>query len=120
MQLKQRRDERRSKERMAALANVLAMRFKGFDPQWILDALYPFIKWFFSPLAVAGCVMMALAALSLILVHFDTFQNRLPAFQEFFGPQNWLLLGVTLAVDYLFSDLLLVPLPLGVLQPLLY
>ena len=29
-------------------------------------------------------------------------------------------LGVTLAVDYLFSDLLLVPLPLGVLQPLLY
>ena len=29
-------------------------------------------------------------------------------------------LAVTLAVDYLFSDLLLVPLPLGVLQPLLY
>ena len=29
-------------------------------------------------------------------------------------------LGVTLAVDYLFSDLLLVPLPLGMLQPLLY
>jgi putative tricarboxylic transport membrane protein len=28
--------------------------------------------------------------------------------------------AVTLAVDYLFSDLLLVPLPLGVLQPLLY
>jgi putative tricarboxylic transport membrane protein len=29
-------------------------------------------------------------------------------------------LGVTLAVDYLFSKLLLVPLPAGVLQPLLY
>jgi putative tricarboxylic transport membrane protein len=29
-------------------------------------------------------------------------------------------LAVTLAVDYLFSELLLVPLPLGVLQPLLY
>jgi putative tricarboxylic transport membrane protein len=29
-------------------------------------------------------------------------------------------LGVTLAVDYLFSELLLVPLPLGILQPLLY
>ena len=29
-------------------------------------------------------------------------------------------LAVTLAVDYLFSQLLLVPLPLGVLQHLLY
>jgi putative tricarboxylic transport membrane protein len=29
-------------------------------------------------------------------------------------------LAVTLAIDYLFSELLLVPLPLGVLQPLLY
>jgi putative tricarboxylic transport membrane protein len=29
-------------------------------------------------------------------------------------------LALTLAVDYLFSELLLVPLPLGVLQPLLY
>jgi putative tricarboxylic transport membrane protein len=29
-------------------------------------------------------------------------------------------LAVPLAVDYLFSELLLVPLPLGVLQPLLY
>jgi putative tricarboxylic transport membrane protein len=29
-------------------------------------------------------------------------------------------LGVTLVVDYAFSQLLLVPLPLGVLQPLLY
>jgi putative tricarboxylic transport membrane protein len=29
-------------------------------------------------------------------------------------------LAVTLAVDYAFSELLLVPLPLGVLQPLVY
>jgi putative tricarboxylic transport membrane protein len=29
-------------------------------------------------------------------------------------------LAVTLGVDYAFSQLLLVPLPLGVLQPLLY
>jgi putative tricarboxylic transport membrane protein len=29
-------------------------------------------------------------------------------------------LAVTLVVDYAFSQLLLVPLPLGVLQPLLY
>ena len=29
-------------------------------------------------------------------------------------------LAVTLAVDYAFSELLLVPLPLGILQPLLY
>ena len=30
------------------LANVLAIRFRGIDPQWLLSWLYPRIKWLFS------------------------------------------------------------------------
>src|SRR4029079_2620116 len=32
-QLKKRRDERKYKERMATLANILSLRFKGVDPE---------------------------------------------------------------------------------------
>ena len=36
-QLKKRRDERKSKERWATLANILSIRFKGIDPERLLN-----------------------------------------------------------------------------------
>ena len=47
-QLKTRRDERRRKEWLAKLSNVLAIRFKGIDPERFLNWLYPWTAWFFS------------------------------------------------------------------------
>ena len=40
-QLLKRRRERRRKEFLGALANVLCIRFKGFDPERFLNWLYP-------------------------------------------------------------------------------
>ena len=104
-QLKRRRDDRKHKERMAMLTNVLAVRFKGVDPERFLNGLYPYIKWFFSPVAVLLCCALGLTALSLVATQFDVFQSRLPAFQEFFGPQNWLYLGLTMAVVKIMHEL---------------
>ena len=70
-QLKVRRDERRRKERWAKLSNILAIRFKGIDPDWILSRGYSYVAWFFSPITVIFCCLMALAALALIVVQFD-------------------------------------------------
>ena len=39
-QLKKRRDERKSKERWATLANILSIRFKGIDPERILNVSF--------------------------------------------------------------------------------
>ena len=47
-QLLKRRWERKQKEFMAALSNVLAIRFKGIDPERLLNWLYPKVGWFFS------------------------------------------------------------------------
>src|SRR6476619_6510593 len=47
-QLKKRRDERKFKERMASLANILSLRFKGVDPERFFNWVYPYIRWFFS------------------------------------------------------------------------
>ena len=97
-QLKKRREETDRKKMLQTFSNVLALRWKGIDPEWILNKLYPFVKWLFHPLAVFASLMIMLSAAGLILVHWDEFQSKLPAFHEFFGVSNWwkmmLVLGV--------------------------
>ncbi len=98
-QLRKRRDERSRKERWSKLANLLAIRFRGIDPTRLLNLLYPAVRWMFSPVAVAGCLLLALSALLLVLVEFQVFQSRLPAFQQFFSLGNslWLLAAMAFA-----------------------
>ena len=97
-QLKRRADEKWYKELWSQLANVLALRFKGIDPDWLLEAMYPYISWFFTWTALFACLAYGFAALMLVLVNWDTFQAKLPAFDDFFGAHNWLWLALTLAV----------------------
>ncbi|QDV80274.1 biotin/lipoyl-binding protein [Botrimarina mediterranea] len=97
-QLKKRRDERRWKEVQQKFTNILSIRFKGIDPDWILNLLYSFppVRWFFSRTALVLCIVLCLSALSLILVQFDLFQSKLPDFNTFFAAENWLLLAIVL------------------------
>lgn len=103
-QLKRRRDERVRQEWKAKLTNILAIRFKGIDPERLLTRMMPFTGWFFTRAALALCCLLALSALTLILVQFDTFRARLPEFQEFFGPKNWFYLGLVLAVTKVMHE----------------
>ncbi len=95
--LLERRRERRRKEVLGVLSNILCIRFKGIDPERILQWLYPKLRWFFSPWAVALCVVLALSAALLVTVQFDVFRSKLPAFHNFFSPANAFLLALTLA-----------------------
>jgi putative peptide zinc metalloprotease protein len=103
-QLKKRRDERVSKERWATLANILSIRFKGIDPERLLNFLLRYVDWFFSVPAMVCCILLALAALTLVTVQFDVFRSRLPEFHTFFDAQNWLWLGITLAVTKVLHE----------------
>lgn len=103
-QLKRRRDERKRKELMGQLTNVLAIRFKGVDPDRVLNWLHPWTSWMFTRVALVLFCILTISALGLVLIQFDTFRSRLPAFHEFFGPQNWLLLGVILAVTKILHE----------------
>jgi putative peptide zinc metalloprotease protein len=103
-QLVKRYDERKRKERLATLTNILSIRFKGFDPDRILNFMYPYVRWFFSVPALIGCILLGLAALTLILVQFDLFQSRLPSFHSFFQAQNWLWLAITLAITKIIHE----------------
>jgi putative peptide zinc metalloprotease protein len=75
------------------------------DPERFLNKIYPYTAWCFSPWTVAACLLLGLAAVSLILVQFDVFQSKLPAFHEFFGPKNWLWLGLTLAATKVLHEM---------------
>ncbi len=106
LQLKTRHDERKNKERMAMIANILSVRFKGFDPERLLNFLYslPPVRWFFSTPALVLCLLLVAAAGTLILVQFDTFQSRLPSFNTFFSVQNWLLLACVLGTTKVLHE----------------
>lgn len=106
LKLKERRDERKKKERLALVSNVLSIRFKGFDPERILNFLYSLapIRWFFSTPAFIFCIFLCLSAATLVLVNFDTFQSRLPSFNAFFSAENWLLMGSVLAVTKVLHE----------------
>jgi putative peptide zinc metalloprotease protein len=104
LQLKERRDKRRKQELLSTLANILAVRFKGIDPDRLLGWLFPWIRWMYSPLAVTFCMLLALSALLLVAVQFDVFESRLPTFRQFFTASNWIYLGVVLGVTKVIHE----------------
>jgi putative peptide zinc metalloprotease protein len=103
-QLKKRRDERRRQEIMGALANILCVRFKGIDPDRLLNRIYPYMRWMYTRTAVVCCMLLAFSALLLVASHFDTFQSKLPTFHQFFTGQNWIWLAASLAVTKVIHE----------------
>lgn len=103
-QLVKRRDERVKQERLATIANILSVRFKGIDPERFFNFIYSYIRWFFSARAMFVCLAIGLAALTLVVVQFDVFHSRLPDFHSFFRAQNWLFLALTLCVTKILHE----------------
>jgi putative peptide zinc metalloprotease protein len=103
-QLKKRRDERKTKERWSTLSNIMSIRFKGIDPERILNFLERYVGWFFGLPAFFCCMLLALSALTLVIVQFDVFRSRLPDFHAFFGVDNWLYLGAVLCVTKILHE----------------
>ena len=103
-QLLLRRNERWRKEWMSRLSNVLSVRFKGIDPDRLLNWLYPKMSWIYSRWAVLVCCLLGLSALSLVLVQFDVFQSKLPSFHQFFNLKNAFLLSIALGVTKVIHE----------------
>lgn len=103
-QLHKRRNERRRKELLGAVTNILSIRFKGVDPDRFFNFIYPWIRWFFTIPAMICCLLFALSALTLVTVEFDVFQSKLPAFHQFFNVKNAFLLAVALGVTKVLHE----------------
>ena len=96
-QLRRRGDEKKKKELLGKLANVFALRFRGIDPEKILNFLNPFTWWLFTPVALFFVALFGISALLLVGVNFQEFRTKLPTFEQFFAADNWIFLGATMA-----------------------
>ncbi|MEI8072272.1 MAG: HlyD family efflux transporter periplasmic adaptor subunit [Planctomycetota bacterium] len=103
-QLFERRRQRIWKQWMGWLANIMSLRFRGIDPDWILKRLDPWFGWLFSPPAIVAAMVFVSSALLLVLVNFDVFRSKLPEFQQFFASGNWLYLAVALGVTKVLHE----------------
>jgi len=103
-QLFERRRQRIWKQWMHWLSNIMSMRFRGIDPDWMLEKLDPWFGWLFSPPAIVAACFFVASAVLLVLVNFDVFRAKLPEFHQFFAAGNWLYLAIALAVTKILHE----------------
>ncbi|MDG2104316.1 MAG: HlyD family efflux transporter periplasmic adaptor subunit [Pirellulaceae bacterium] len=96
-ELLKRRQKLRRQKLFSQWGNVLALRFRGIDPERILNNMNPSFGWIFSAPAVCFVMFCGFLALMSIFVNWELFLSRLPTFNQFFDPISWVLLGVVLA-----------------------
>jgi len=104
-QLLLRRGRRRRQELIQSFSNLLAIRFRGVDPEPFLRWLYPKCRWLFSFWFLAGCLALAVCAGTLVVVQFDVLQSKLPGFHAFFTARNLIWLAVALASAKVLHEL---------------
>ncbi|HEX5105348.1 MAG TPA: HlyD family efflux transporter periplasmic adaptor subunit [Pirellulaceae bacterium] len=104
-QLHRRSQEQKNKQRLAALASFLALRFRGVDPDRFLAWLVRRAGWLFSLPAAIFAALLVFSAVLLVAAEFDTFRARLPAFEAFFAVQNWFWLAAVLCVTKILHEL---------------
>ena len=74
-QLFERRRQRIWKQWIAWLSNIMSLRFRGIDPDRILERIDPWFGWLFSLPAIIAAMAFVLSAVLLVLVNFDVFRK---------------------------------------------
>ena len=96
--LRERGRKKKNKEVMGKMSNVFALRFRGFDPEKILNAILPWFGWIFTVPALIFFVGLCTAAGLLLASQYETVYAKLPTFQQFFAADRWLILAITMAL----------------------
>ena len=94
----QRRAKQRRMRRFAAISNIMYWKIPVFDPDRLLTWMFQYLWWIFTPLCFAASIALMLAAVFQVLIHFQTFYEKIPRYQEFFAINTvlymWMSLGV--------------------------
>ena len=94
----QRRAKQRRMRRFAAISNIMYWKIPVFDPDRLLTWMIQYLWWIFTPLCFAASIALMLAAVFQVLIHFQTFYEKIPRYQEFFAINTvlymWMSLGV--------------------------
>ena len=100
-----RRRRQRRQQFWSVLANPLAVRFRGLDPDRLLGWLYGYFRWAFSPAAVAASLVLILLALATVLLHADVLASSLADFPAFCTPRNLFWLAIVISTLKVLHEL---------------
>src|SRR5262245_25535963 len=73
-----RRRRQRTKQWALSWTQLLAIRFRGVDPDRFLTSLHDRIRWVFSPLLLSAAASLMVFAGALVIRHWAEFCSRLP------------------------------------------
>ena len=96
--LRERGRKKKNKELLGKFANVFALRYRGFDPEKILNGLLPWFGWIFTVPALIFFTLMLISSTLLLASQYETVYAKLPTFQQFFAADRWLILAATMAI----------------------
>jgi putative peptide zinc metalloprotease protein len=98
---------RRDRARRWALSwtELLAIRFRGVDPDAFLKVAHNRLRWLFSPAAWLMVLLVVVYAASLVAGHFDEFRARLPEVNALFDPRNVVLLLLSIGAVKVLHEL---------------
>lgn len=96
--LVEKQKSKQARQRWGMLSNILAIRFRGIDPDRFLTTLLDWFGWLFTaPVVVLGLILI-MSAVSLVAVHFNELIARLPDAQAFVSLPNLVSLSALLAI----------------------
>ncbi|MFK8110788.1 MAG: HlyD family efflux transporter periplasmic adaptor subunit [Rubripirellula sp.] len=96
--LRERGRKKKNKEVMGKFANVFALRYRGIDPEKILNAILPWFGWVFTVPALIFFMLLLLSSSLLLASQYETVYAKLPTFQQFFAADRWVILAATMAI----------------------
>jgi putative peptide zinc metalloprotease protein len=103
--LLERHERIQRQERLQAITNLLAIRFRGLDPEPMLRWLYPKVRWLFSTPAIFIGLLAILGAVLSLGVYAEAFVSRLPRLETFLSVENVIVLAAVLAVCKVLHEL---------------
>jgi putative peptide zinc metalloprotease protein len=103
--LLKRETESQVRRRWRKWTNLLAIRFRGFNPDRFLEGLLSRVGWLFSPWALAAGGLLVVSAITLVAVQFDDLQARLPETQALLTASNLVWLSLLLAIVKVLHEL---------------
>jgi putative peptide zinc metalloprotease protein len=92
------------KQLFGSVTNLLAIRFRGIDPEPLLSRIYPIIRSLFHPLAVGLSGLLLISAILLVLLRWPDFIARLPDSESFLSVHTFLWLAAALAITKVLHE----------------
>ncbi len=104
VELLARGQKNRRQQFRSSLTNVLAIRFRGFDPDRLLGHMNGWLGWIFSWPCFLMTLILGASAGALLFSNFEVFQTKLPSFQEFFAAKNWVWLALVMGLTKVIHE----------------